>query len=303
MQDTFDLLIFVGRPASGKSEIIDFLKHTPPDVRRSKFHIACLDIFDDFPMLWTWFEEDHLLSEKLGQPRLTREDIFALISASRTNLNTSTLRDDGHHTTTLVIEFSRGSEHGGYVEAFAHLSDDILRRAAIVYVHVPFEESQRKNRRRANANRPESILEHSLPDDKLIRLYRDDDWAAFTVGDAQFVTVRSIRMPHFIFENADDVTTGKPDLLDRRGKVWASWAVAAHSAWLKRVAGLQLWHLGWPSHQPIGGLVHPAATARRPQSLASRTTPAGGDRCAPTSARRTTARRAVLLISPPSTGM
>ena len=235
MQDTFDLLIFVGRPASGKSEIIDYLKHTPPDVRRSKFHIACLDILDDFPMLWTWFEEDYLLSEKLGQPRLhtTEGDYFKYpylwhLLIERFNLEyRKRLRDDPayHSHTTLVVEFSRGSEHGGYVEAFAHLSDDILRRAAIVYVHVPFEESQRKNRRRANSNKPDSILEHSLPDDKLSRLYRDDDWAAFTAGDARSVTVRSIRMPYFVFDNADDVTTGKPDLLDRRlqgvlGQLW-----------------------------------------------------------------------------------
>ena len=226
MQDTFDLLILIGRPASGKSEIIDYLSRLPADARRRQFHVADLDILDDFPMLWTWFEEDHLLSEKLGQPRLytTEGEYFKYpylwhLLIERFNLEyCKRLRDDPayHSHTTLILEFSRGSEHGGYAEAFAHLSDDILRRAAIVYVHVPFEESQRKNRRRANANRPESILEHSLPDDKLIRLYRDDDWAAFTAGDAQFVTVRSIRMPHFVFENADDVTTGKSDLLDRR---------------------------------------------------------------------------------------
>src|SRR5512137_2187529 len=70
MQDAFDLLVLIGRPASGKSEIIDYLVHTPPDVRLRRFHISELDVLDDFPMLWAWFEEDHLLSERLGQPRL-----------------------------------------------------------------------------------------------------------------------------------------------------------------------------------------------------------------------------------------
>jgi hypothetical protein len=226
MHDTFDLLILIGRPASGKSEIIDFLKRTPPDVRRSKYHIASLDILDDFPMLWTWFEEDHLLSEKLGQPRLhTTEDGYFKypylwhLLIERFNLEyCKRLRDDPayHDHTTLIVEFSRGTGHGGYTQAFAHLSDEILRRAAVVYVSVPFEESLRKNRRRCNPNRPESILEHSLPDEKLARLYRDDDWAALTANHPDVLTVRSVRVPYIVFDNTDDVTTGRPDLLDAR---------------------------------------------------------------------------------------
>jgi len=72
--DTFDVLILIGRPATGKSEIIDFLKHTAPDVRRGRYHIAELDILDDFPMLWTWFEEDRILSQQLGQLRLYTDE-------------------------------------------------------------------------------------------------------------------------------------------------------------------------------------------------------------------------------------
>lgn len=226
MPDTFELLIVIGRPASGKSEITNFLKRAAPDVRRSKFHIASLDILDDFPMLWTWFEEDHLLTTRLGQPRLHTTDdgyfkqpyLWHLL-IERFNLEYGKrLRDDPayHDHTTLIVEFSRGAEHGGYAEAFEHLSDDILRRAAIVYVSVSFEESLRKNRRRHNPNRPESILEHSLPDDKLKRLYRDDDWATLTANHPDVLTVRSTRVPYIVFENADDVTTHKPDLLAAR---------------------------------------------------------------------------------------
>ena len=69
-KDTFDVLILTGRPASGKSEIADFLTNTPTDVRRRMYHIANLDILDDFPMLWIWFEEDHIPSQRLKQPRL-----------------------------------------------------------------------------------------------------------------------------------------------------------------------------------------------------------------------------------------
>ena len=34
-----------------------------------QFHVGPLIEIDDFPMLWTWFEEDALL-EKMGHPRL-----------------------------------------------------------------------------------------------------------------------------------------------------------------------------------------------------------------------------------------
>ena len=73
---TFDILMLHGRPASGKSEIIDYLKKTRPDERVRRFHIDRFEEIDDFPMLWTWFEEDDIL-EKMGKPRLhTTSDGF-----------------------------------------------------------------------------------------------------------------------------------------------------------------------------------------------------------------------------------
>ena len=51
---------------------------------------------------------------------------------------------------TTLIEFSRGAEHGGYASAFRHLSEEILDRACVLYIDVPYEESLRKNRRRFN---------------------------------------------------------------------------------------------------------------------------------------------------------
>jgi hypothetical protein len=225
-EDTFDVLILIGRPASGKSEITELLKQVSPEVRRRRFRIADVDVLDDFPMLWAWFEEDHLLSERLGQPRLhTDADGYFKypylwhLLIERLGLEYhKRLRDDPmhHDHATTIVEFSRGSEHGGYTEAFAHLADGLLRRAAVVYVRVSFEESLRKNRRRYNPERPHSILEHALPDEKLTRLYRDDDWDTFSAGDREYLAVRSMRVPYVVFENEDDVTTGKPDLLAAR---------------------------------------------------------------------------------------
>jgi hypothetical protein len=110
-----------------------------------------------------------------------------------------------------------------------HLADDLLHRAAVVYVQVSFTESRRKNRRRFNPERPDSIREHAMTDEVLTRLYRQDDWATFRTGDPDFRIVQSIRVPYVVLENEDGVTTGQPDLLAAR---------------LETVLGqLQLWEL------------------------------------------------------------
>ncbi len=222
----FDVLLLVGRPASGKSEIIDFLKKADRTDRSRRFHVGELDVLDDFPMLWTWFEEDALLSRKLGRPRLYTDEegyfkdaAFWHLLIERLGLDyQKRLRDrpDYHRDTTALIEFSRGCEHGGYAGAFGHLDEALLRRAAILYVSVSFEESLRKNRRRFNPERPDSILEHSLPDKKLERLYRDDDWATLAPGESGSLKIKSSDVPYALFENEDDVTSGKKDRLAAR---------------------------------------------------------------------------------------
>jgi hypothetical protein len=224
-QDTFEVILLVGRPASGKSEILDFLRHASASDRRRRFHIGELDELDDFPMLWAWFEEDDILSRKLGLPRLHTDaegyfdqpGLWHLLIERLSLEYSKRLRDPAYleHATTL-IEFSRGSEHGGYREAFQHLSEEVLRRAVIVYVRVSFAESLRKNRRRFNPDRPDSILEHGLSDEKLERLYREDDWAQLAPADTGFLKINTQRIPYAVFENEDDITTGKPDLLGER---------------------------------------------------------------------------------------
>ncbi|HEX5837829.1 MAG TPA: hypothetical protein VFY26_08360 [Anaerolineales bacterium] len=233
-EGTFDILILTGRPASGKSEIIDFLTRLPAEVRREQFHIASLEVLDDFPVLWAWFEEDDILS-KLGLPRLHSDEQgyfkfreFWHVLIERLSLDYSKkIRDDAsyHDHATALIEFSRGSEHGGYAEAFQHLSDEILKRAVILYVRVPFEESLRKNRRRFNPDKPDSILEHGLTDEKMERLYRDDDWETVAPEENGYLSLRGHKVPYAVFPNEDDVTTGKPDQLADRlesvlGQLW-----------------------------------------------------------------------------------
>ncbi|NMB87935.1 MAG: hypothetical protein GYA17_06225, partial [Chloroflexi bacterium] len=57
----FDALLLLARPAAGKSEIIRYLKNLSLEDRIRRFHVGDIREIDDFPMLWTWFEEDDVL--------------------------------------------------------------------------------------------------------------------------------------------------------------------------------------------------------------------------------------------------
>ena len=224
MSGIFPLLLLTGRPASGKSEILDYLRQTPVEDRRRRFRVGELAVLDDFPMLWAWFEEDRLLAE-MGRDRLhTTADGYFLgphlwdLLVRRLCLEYDKLAraDAGlHGQTTVLLELSRGSEHGGYERAFAHLSEAVLERLAVVYVRVSFQESLRKNRRRFNPAKAHSILEHGLPDEKLERLYREDDWDQLAAGP-RFLESGGRRVPYAVFENEDDLTTPGGEALGRR---------------------------------------------------------------------------------------
>ncbi|MBC7813762.1 MAG: hypothetical protein H7175_21575 [Burkholderiales bacterium] len=236
--DIFPIVILNGRPAAGKSEVIDFLRGLPDDVRRERFRLGCLHELDDFPMLWTWFEEDDMLEKRFNKPRLHStpdgyflyEEMWHLLIERLSLDYAKLLRDQPkiHETSTALVEFSRGTEHGGYKTAYSYLSDRILEQAASLYIDVPYEESLRKNRRRFNPDKPDSILEHGLPDSKLERMYKEVDWETFSAGDTEYLHVRDYRVPYAVFANHDDVTTTRGPLFEARLEaalqtLWQRW--------------------------------------------------------------------------------
>lgn len=216
MKNVFDVLVLLARPAAGKSEVMRFLKNLPAQERADLFHVGEITELDDFPMLWAWFEEDALL-EKMGKPRLhTDSDGYFLyphlwdVLIERIGLDyQKVIRDQAGDSTcrTILVEFSRGSEHGGFASAFAHLSKEMLERMAILYVDVSWEESLRKNRKRFNPEKPESILEHSIPDEKLKVMYEFTDWFELTASDPQWITIQGKEVPYVVMPNEDDVTS------------------------------------------------------------------------------------------------
>jgi hypothetical protein len=219
--NVFKNLLLIARPAAGKSEIIHYLKTISLEKRINRFHIGWFEEIDDFPMLWTWFEEDAIL-QKMGYPRLhtTTDGYFKYrylwdLLIERICLEHKKLLRD-FNGDTVILEFSRGSEHGGYQSAFHHISNEILEELAILYIDVPWEESLRKNRQRFNPDRPDSILEHGLSDEKLERLYRYTDWEEITENRQEFFQLGGYQVPYVVFDNADDVTTDQgPALGDR----------------------------------------------------------------------------------------
>jgi hypothetical protein len=124
---------------------------------------------------------------------------------------------------TVVIEFARGGAHGsamplpapfGYAYSLGRLSDDILSRAAILYIWVTPEQSRAKNEHRADPNDPGSILHHGVPLTVMLGDYGCDDMEHLLGegGDGASVLItsttgRAHRVPTARLDNRADLTT------------------------------------------------------------------------------------------------
>ena len=211
LEDSFDVLLLLGRPASGKSEFIDFMTHAPADERAKAFHIAPFDVVDDFPILWDKFEEDDLW-EDLGRERLyskqcdgnyavTNDDLWGFLIRMINRRAAPALDRVRLGQRTLIVEFSRGGARG-YADALAGLSPELLSRAAILYVSVSFDESWRRNVARYDEKARDGILTHSVPREEMERTYGTDDWAALTHGAASgLVPVKGTEIPFATMSN------------------------------------------------------------------------------------------------------
>ena len=205
---TFDVLLLLGRPASGKSEFIDFMNRTPPRERAESYHIGTLSVADDFPILWQKFEEDDMW-EALGSPRLysRRADgnyavaddrLWAFLIARLEGEIASRSPAPG---STLIVEFSRGGP-SAYRDALAQLSDRLLARAAVLHLSVSFEESWRRNLARYDKKRRSGTLTHSVPREEMERTYGADDWDSLTSGrESGTLRVRNRVVPFATLSN------------------------------------------------------------------------------------------------------
>jgi hypothetical protein len=123
---------------------------------------------------------------------------------------------------TVVIEFARGGADGaampitdglGYAGSLPHLSEEILRQAAILYIWVTPEESRRKNRARARPDGAGSILFHGTPESVMMEEYGSCDMHYLIEQSDVPDTVqvekngKVFHVPVAAFDNRVDLTT------------------------------------------------------------------------------------------------
>ncbi len=102
----------------------------------------------------------------------------------------------------------------------------MLDHAAALYIKVDWPESLRKNRRRYNPDRPDSILQHALEDKKIEMLYKESDWDEFA-ADPKYLPAGGRKVPYAVFENMPE-KTDKPDVLGAHleevlNSLWQTW--------------------------------------------------------------------------------
>lgn len=213
-KNNFPIVIIIGRPAAGKSEVIDYLKHSDANERLDRLHIANFEELDDFVYVWETFEVDDILT-KHGKPRVWTDEKYWFkehfiwnLYIERINLEyrKKLARDANYHNNmTTLIEFARGGENGIY-EALSYLDENILKNAVLVYIKVSYEESVRKNQRRARKGLEHSILHHSLPDEKMEFYYKVNDWDKLEAKDPDYIEVKGVKVPYAVFQNEPEKT-------------------------------------------------------------------------------------------------
>lgn len=227
--ETFDHLFVLGRPASGKSEFIDFVKKTPILERVEQFHIGAFEEMDDYPMLAEKFQEEDIWQKLTGMRPFTALDPdgpvitdLSLFNFAAERINHLILQRyvpnppfyDDH---TLLIEFSRGMEIG-YQETLGFMDARVLEKGAIFYIKTSPKECQRRNIARYEEKKKFSILAHKVPEQQMQGLYRDDDWDTWTEGkDSGWLVMNGVKVPFVVLDN--EIESKDPKVLaERYGK-------------------------------------------------------------------------------------
>lgn len=218
--DIFNHLIVNGRPACGKSELIDFLKKLSPKERRERYHIGNIVELDDFIYLRDKFVEDDLW-EKVGEKRFhsNKEGHYYVLNNHTKLLDWAVEKfnyivereylknSDFYKDNTLFIEFSRGSlKDGGYRRAYEFISKEIFQKAAILFLSVSRQESIRKNEARYQEKLKLSILAHKVPDTDMIRWSEKQDWEEFTNNkEYGYLPLKEISVPFVTVNNEPEI--------------------------------------------------------------------------------------------------
>ncbi len=217
MNDIFQHLFVLGRPAGGKSEFLDMLYGLSDEERAKRMHIGKMRVMDDFVWLWQKFEEDdiweklgyrRLHSKKMGRDYLLDDAVlfdFLIAKINREVVSNYLKDEDLYRDHTLIIEFARGGE-APYRPTLELFDQEVMRRAAILYVEVSHAESVRRNEARYQEKLRHSILAHRTPDHDMERFYSEDDWFDITGNRREgYITVDGIQVPFITLHNEPEI--------------------------------------------------------------------------------------------------
>ncbi|MBC7099937.1 hypothetical protein H5T52_12690, partial [Candidatus Bipolaricaulota bacterium] len=160
-----------------------------------------------FPFLWEKFREDDLWEElgcgrrysrRVGENYAVSDDYLWDFLILR--INEEIEKAPARSGETVIVEFSRGGAQA-YRRALARLTPYALEGGAILYLHVSYQESLRRNRARYDRDRRDGILTHSVPEEEMARTYADDDWQALAPGEAGYLSLGSFRVPYVTVYN------------------------------------------------------------------------------------------------------
>ena len=326
MAEIFDTLLLLALPASGKSEVRNFLTNKDPEL----FHMGETIQLDDYPYVHIQLVIDEAL-KAMGEPRiyhheddaggrngpfidaydwsalieLLNEDYHEILVGKAENpkfaairlferLDAASVRVGGEakiatlspevrshleeklesearelfddkiknvlksrEGKTIVIEFSRGGpvgvrplpEHYGYAGSLPCLSDELLKRAAILYIWVTPEESRRKNRDRARPGEDKSILFHGTPESVMLQDYGSDDMLELMEASDRENMLKIVKgdrvfyVPVSRFDNRRDLTT----FARKDPKDWKPEEIQALDDGI-RDAALKLWDVYKANH-------------------------------------------------------
>ena len=223
---TFDNLFLLSLPASGKSELIDFMKSKYYAVLGERYHLGCFDAMDDFVWIWEKCQEDDLW-EKVGKGRLFSNKEgpnYALTDGAMYKFLTECFnreipkqylsRPEFYEEGTLLVEFSRGGDNT-YDYTLNRFLPEILKNSAIMYVQVTPEESRRRNEARYQEKLAHSILAHKTPDEVMDKFYPYDDWVQFTDNKSHgYLKLNGVTVPFVTMNNEPE--SKDPVVLEKR---------------------------------------------------------------------------------------
>lgn len=207
----FKTLILIGRPASGKSEFIDFMKKCESAERAERFHVGEISELDDFLWLWQKFVEDDCWEAAGYDRRFSKRVDHAYVITDASILDYCLARFNAEYPKqpadgTVFVEFARGAGDGGYLHALTHLSDEILNDAAVLFIHTSFEEAMRRNNARYQEKLKHSVLAHKVPDEDMARFGKEIDWLKITKEQPSgTLQIRGIALPFVTVSNEPEL--------------------------------------------------------------------------------------------------